>query len=331
MRASVIIPARNPGPELAECLQTLSAGDAGRPAEIIVVDDGSTRGISTLPACRHVRLIRLAGCGPAAARNAGARAAIGDVLVFLDADCVPEPGCLEALLTPFSDAGVVAARGAYTTRQRGLVARFVQLELEEKQARLAQSRQIAVVDTACAAYRRSVFWDYGGFDERFPAGSAEDVELSFRMAEQGERLVFVPDARVSHRHPDRLSRYMWRKARFGFYRARLYGRYPSRLVEDGYTPRLMPLQIGLTMLAVSSLGPGLRLGAARQLSLLAALGFLGTTVPLARRARATDPRLSPLVPAFLFARSLAQGLGLSAGIAALAVEHVSAAVANRQG
>src|SRR5262249_10417205 len=152
------------------------------------------------------RVLRVPHAGPAAARNAGARAAAGDLLVFLDADCIPEPGCLEGLLAAFQNPQVVGVRGSYTTTQRALVARFTQLELEEKQERLAASREIAVVDTGCAAYRRSIFLDHGGFDESFRSASAEDVEFSFRVAASGNRLAFAPGVRVRHRHPEALGR-----------------------------------------------------------------------------------------------------------------------------
>jgi GT2 family glycosyltransferase len=318
LRPTVIIPARDAERALGECLTAVIADANGAaPHEVIVVDDGSKDATATVAQTLGARVIRLPGLGPAAARNAGARAATGDVLVFFDADCVPQRGCVEALVAPLRDTGIVGVRGGYTSDQRALIARFVQLELEEKQARLAASPQIAVVDTACAAYRRSVFAECGGFDERFPATSAEDVELSFRLAASGRRLVYAPGAMVRHHHAEDLARYLQRKLRFGYFRARLYGRFPDRMREDGYTPRLMPVQIALAGLVAGAalVSPWLPVGA--PLAGAAALAFLGTSVPLARRAYATDPSLAPFVPPLLFARSFAQGLGLAHGFAAL--------------
>ncbi len=321
LRPSVVVPARDAERVLSECLTALTASANGAtPHEVIVVDDGSTDDTAAVAAACGARVIRIPGLGPAAARNTGARAATGDVLVFFDADCVPQPGCLEALVAPLDDPSIAGVRGGYTSDQRALVARFVQLELEEKQARLAASSQIAVVDTACAAYRRSVFADCGGFDERFPATSAEDVELSFRLAASGKRLVFAPGAVVRHRHTEALTRYLWRKLRFGYFRARLYGRFPDRVREDGYTPRLMPVQIALAGLVAGAalVGPWLRIGV--PLAAGAGLAFLGTSVPLARRAWATDRSLALFVPPLLFVRSFAQGLGLAHGLATLGAQ-----------
>jgi GT2 family glycosyltransferase len=325
LRPSIIIPARNAAHDLDLCLAALgsSAGGVG-PHDTIVVDDGSTDATAVVARARGAHVVQLPGRGPAAARNAGARVASGDVLVFFDADCVPEPTCLRALLAPLQDPRVAGVRGSYTTSQRAIVARFVQLEMEEKQAQLAASPQIAVVDTSCAAYRRGVFWAYGGFDERFPATSVEDVELSFRLVAGGERLIFAPGARVRHRHPEQLAHYLWRKLRFGYYRARLYRRFPARLRKDGYTPPLMPLQIGLAgLLAVATLlSPWLTIGA--PLAVAAGIVFVSASLPLARRAWSTDRSLTPLVPALLLARSLAQGLGLALGLSSLGLGALTA-------
>jgi GT2 family glycosyltransferase len=318
-RPSVVIPARDAAADLAVCLSALGAGSL-RPFEVIVVDDASADDTPGVAAAHGARVVRGAGSGPAAARNLGARAASGDLIVFFDADCAPEPSCLAALVAPFADPGVAGVRGGYTTDQRALVARFVQLELEEKQERLAASREVAVVDTACAAYRRDVFLAAGGFDDRFPATSAEDVELSFRLVEEGHRLVFAPSARVRHRHPDQLGRYLWRKARFGYYRALVYRRYPSRMREDGYTPRLMPVQIGLAGVLSLSLLAGPWLAGARVAAGAASLAFLATSLPLARRAARHDAALATWVPALLLARSVAQGLGLALGLGSLVLQ-----------
>jgi GT2 family glycosyltransferase len=310
----VIVPARNAAHTLGACLAALAPQLAAlAPAELIVVDDGSTDPTAELAEQHGALVERLAGLGPAAARNAGARRARGWLLVFVDADCLPAPGCLAALLRAFDDPTVAGARGAYRGPQRSLVARFNQLELEEKQERMAASRQVTVIDTACAAYRRAVFCRHGGFDERFPSTSAEDVELSFRLTAAGARLLFVPEAQVRHQHADSLRRYAWRKLRFGYFRARLYRRYPDRLREDGYTPRLMPVQIGLALAGLALGTFSLWLPALRRLTLGAWLGFGLSTLPLGWRAWRTDRTLLPLVPPLLLVRALALGGGLLLG------------------
>jgi GT2 family glycosyltransferase/uncharacterized membrane protein YbhN (UPF0104 family) len=315
---TVIIPARNAAPVLGKCLSSMVSKGADRsPLEVIVVDDGSTDDTAAVAASHGARVLHLTGLGPAAARNAGARAASGDLLVFVDADCSAEQGCFEALLAPFADPAVAGSRGGYTSAQEALLARFVQLEMDEKQARLEESGLVTLLDTACAAYRRTLFMEQGGFDEGLPATSVEDAELSFRLTAQGYHLVYAPSARVRHRHPEQLGNYLWRKLRFGYYRALLYRRYPARVRNDGYTPRLMPLQILLAGIVMATGILGFWSAAARTLAAAAALLSLLVSLPLARRAWSSDRRLAMATPILLLLRSCAQGLGLLAGLAQL--------------
>ena len=320
-RTSVIIPARNAASTLPACLDALAKqGVPGPWAELLVVDDGSTDETARLARRPGIHVLAGDGRGPAAARNAGARLAGGDVLVFLDADTAPQPGWLHELLQPLDDPGVAAVKGAYCTTQCGLLPRFVQLEFEHKYARLAVARQVDFVDTGTAAFRRDAFAMAGGFDEAFPADSAEDVELAFRLAGQGARFVFNSRARVLHQHPKRLDAYLLKKARYGVFRTRIYRRYPQKALGDSYTPPVMAAQIALAggswLLGMLVLAGVRRVRPALLGSLLA---FAGTTLGLVGRAAASDPPLAPLVPPLVFARSTAQGLGIAAGLLRLLV------------
>ena len=312
-RVSVVVPARNAALVLGACLRALEPARQGMAAELIVVDDGSTDATAATAASAGARVITQEARGPAAARNAGAQAARGEILVFLDADASAEPGCLQALCAPFADPAVVGVRGSYTSTQGALIARFVQLELDEKQERLATSARITLLDTVCAAYRRAIFLGVGGFDERFPATSAEDAELSFRLVANGARLAYAPAARVAHRHAERLSVYLYRKLRFGYFRACLYRRHPRRVSDDGYTPRLMPVQIALSGASVLALAASVPWPPARPVAGAALVAFAAVSIPLTRRASRHDRTLALAVPSLLFLRSLAQGCGLVAG------------------
>ncbi|MHB0870754.1 MAG: glycosyltransferase family 2 protein [Chloroflexota bacterium] len=319
LSCSVIIPARNAEREIGTCLAALAAETQIPAIEIIVVDDGSDDSTAETALKAGARVIRVDRRGPAAARNAGAREARGELLLVFDSDCVPQPGCVAALIAPFEDPCVAATRGVYDSAQRQVVARMVQLEMEEKQARLAASRRTALVDTVCAAYRRELFLRYGGFDESFRLPSAEDAELSFRLASRGEKLVYAPGARVLHRHAETWLGYCLRKFRFGFYRARVYRRYPSALLGDGYTPRAMPLQIGLAgiMAMAAAAAPWSRFARRAAAGSGSLLGL--SALPLALRAWRSDRWITPLVLPAVFCRALSQGLGLTAGLGALAI------------
>jgi glycosyltransferase involved in cell wall biosynthesis len=315
MRVAVVIPARDAARSLPFCLTALAAeGIPGQRAELIVVDDASTDDTAKAAAAAGARVLTAHGRGPAAARNLGAEASNADVLIFLDADTAPEPGWLDALLEPFSDPGIVAVKGRYVTRQRGVVPRFSQLEFEEKYARLERAERIDFIDTGTAAFRRDVFMTAAGFDESFPAQSAEDVELAFRLAEQGARFAFAPRARVRHVHADSLPAYLYKKARYGYFRVAVYQRHPTKLKGDSYTPPWMGMQIVLAgVLPLVALGAAL--GLPKNLVAVVALAFGGTSAPLLRRAALTDPALLPWVTPLSFLRAFAQGLGLACGLA----------------
>jgi cellulose synthase/poly-beta-1,6-N-acetylglucosamine synthase-like glycosyltransferase len=320
---SVIVPARNAAATLGRCLDGLAAeGVPGPRAELLVVDDGSTdatRGVATRPG---VRVMAGPGRGPGAARNLGARAARGDVLVFLDADTVPLPGWLDQLLAPLADRDVAAVKGRYRTRQRTLLARFTQLEFEWKYARLARRAHVDYLDTGTAAVRRAAFEAAGGFDEGFT--TSEDVDLAFRLATAGARFAFNPRAAVLHEHTDRLLPYLLKKGRGAYTRILVYRRYPQKALGDSYTPPSMGLQIGLAglsgVLGTLAAVPGLPAGRPWARAGLGAvlLAFATTSLPLVRRAARESPALAAAAPGLVYLRAWAQGVGVLAAFLQLA-------------
>src|SRR5512134_3029901 len=162
---SIIVPVRNGAQSLPACLEALLAQSLPRDRyEVVVVDDGSTDPSAAIARASGVTCLSIPPAGPSAARNHGARHARGDLLLFTDADCAPAPDWAATLLAAFADREVAGAKGAYRTRERGLVPRFVQIEYLSKYARTARLSKIDAIDTNSAAYRREVFVANGGFD-----------------------------------------------------------------------------------------------------------------------------------------------------------------------
>jgi len=311
---SVIVPAYNAETTLGDCLAALQEQSLSRDRyEIIVVDDGSTDRTAQVARRYDARLIRQPNAGPAAARNQGAQAARGEILLFTDADCEPAPGWIERMLAPFHDPEVAGAKGAYRTRQRELAARFVQLEYEDKYARMSHQDCIDFVDTYSAAYRRDVFLANGGFDALFPTASVEDQEFSFRLARKGYRLVFVPQAIVYHRHDTTPGEYWQRKFGIGYWKALLLRWHPERAMRDSHTPQVLKVQIGL----VGLLGLSLLLAPfwepARWAALSAGALFALTAVPFVVWVARRNPVVAAAAPFLLVWRALALGAGLVAG------------------
>lgn len=314
---SVIVPAYQAVGVVGDCVAALNRQTLSRDAyEILIVDDGSTD--ATAAAAERAgadRVVRLAqNSGPAAARNAGIAEARGEIVLFTDADCAPSPEWLALMTAPFADPQVMGTKGTYRTGQRALSARLVQLEFEIRYERMRPLPSIDFVDTYAAAYRRALLLEYGSFDTAFPIPSAEDVDLSFRLAKAGHRLLFVPDAWVAHRHPTSLWAYLMRKARFGYWRALLYVRYPEKIAGDTHTDPALKSQFALAAL-IGLLGLGAAfwppLGFA---ALVLLLGFALTTLPFVRWAWRRDRAVALVWPAVTFLRVLLQGGGLALGL-----------------
>ncbi len=315
-RYSVVIPAYQAEETIGPCVQALSQQTVPRDRyEIIVVDDGSTD--RTAEVARQAgadRVLTIPHGGPSAARNAGVEAAQGEIVLFTDADCEPWPDWLERMTAPFADPEVMGAKGVYRTRQRSLIARLVQLEYEFRYERMARLPSIDFIDTYAAAYRRDLFLRYGGFATDIPIPSVEDIDLSFRLAQAGYRLVFVPDARVWHTHPATLRAYLARKIRYGFWRGLLYLRHPEKRKGDAHTDPALKKQFALLALTLLFLVAGLfwaplLLGAVGSLMV-----FLWTTLPFVRWAWARDRAVALAWPWVTLLRGFCQGAGLAVGL-----------------
>ena len=323
LRASVIIAAYNAAHDLPRCLAALEQQTLPRDEyEVIVVDDGSSDDTAGIASAAGARVVHLAHSGPAAARNAGVEKARSPIVIFTDADCEPVIDFVERMLEPFSAPVVSGVRGVYRSQQRALVARFVQLEYEERYQRIIQVEQsvgtVNALDTSYAAYRRQVFLDAGGFDTRFRGAAGEDHELSYRLAAAGHVLRFSPDAAVYHRHVDSLNHYARRKYRIGYWKAFLTRQHPSYMLDDAHTTQSLKIQIALFGLICLSLPLALFWTPAAWFALLAFLLFLGSAIPFVALAARRDPPVLLVSIPLLFVRAGRGRTGFRGGAAASA-------------
>jgi glycosyltransferase involved in cell wall biosynthesis len=313
---SVIIPTYNRARRIGCCLTALREQDFERRFEILVVNDGSTDNtLEVLSSYPEARVITQNNAGPAAARNHGVREATGEIVLFTDDDCEPYPNWLTEMLKPFDDPEVVGAKGVYRTRQREIVARFVQLEYEDRYRLMARQQTIDFIDTYSAAFRRDRFLETGGYDTSFPVACCEDSELSYRMSARGWKMLFVQTAIVWHQHPATLSSYLRRKVKFAFWRVPAVKKTPGKMVKDSHHPQLMKLQLLFAPALLAGLANDLvGLGAIHQMTLIVLMLFVLSTLPFARRAFRKDPLVGGLSPLILAGRSCAQLIGLIGGV-----------------
>jgi glycosyltransferase involved in cell wall biosynthesis len=195
---SVVVATRDRAERLAQLLASLRAQTLD-PAgfEVIVVDDGST---DTTPAVLRaaaaenglrLRSIRRPDSrGPAAARNAGWRAARAPLVAFTDDDCVATPAWLEEGLAAARAAAVVQGRVDPNPAQLHLLGPFSRtLEVHSAGPEF---------HTCNIFYRRELLEGLGGFDESFPLPGGEDTDLGWRARASGATIAYAPAAHVLH-------------------------------------------------------------------------------------------------------------------------------------
>ena len=307
MKVSVIIPTYNSESTIKGCLDSLFNQTFEDKYEVIVVDDASADNTVSAVVSYPVELLKQEHKGPAAARNLGAENAEGEILLFTDADCIPENGWIEKMCAPFEDGQIVGVQGRYKTRQEGTVARFVQYEIEERYEIMSEKRYIDFIGSYSAAYRKDVFLEGGGFDESFTIASGEDPDLSYRLASKGHKMVFAPGAVVYHEHPASIEQYLKMKFYRAYWRVALYRKNPEKTIKDTYTPQMLKLQIALFYLLVITLF----------LNVVVLLLFVLTTLPLSWQIFKKNREVGVLTPIFVFLRSAAFGTGLIYGLSGL--------------
>jgi hypothetical protein len=202
---SVVIPVHNGGRDFERCLRRLR-DSRGTDYELIVVDDGSTDGSGTLAFAFGARVLSHSiAIGPAGARNIGARAALTDLVFFLDADVAIHADALALAVARFdADPGLTALFGSYDDEPEapGLVSRFRNLLhhfIHQQGQFVANVRPARTFWTGCGAIRRQAFLGAGGFDPRLYARPAiEDIELGYRLTRAGHRIVLARDVLGTH-------------------------------------------------------------------------------------------------------------------------------------
>ncbi len=207
---SVVIPTWKGTSRLQRCLKALSQ-QTFRDFEVIVVwnEGGDGEGIH-VPAGMALRVkTSEINIGFAAAVNLGARVAQGTYLAVLNDDAFPEPGWLEALVEGMEageEVGACASLMVFdqhpdVVQSAGIAMDRAAIAWDRWRGRPVVEAQVGGevfgASAGAALYRRRMWEQLGGFDERFFA-YLEDVELAWRAQVAGWRCVYVPGAVVRH-------------------------------------------------------------------------------------------------------------------------------------
>lgn len=195
MTISVVIPTYRRAESLRRCLRAL-ARQSFIPDEVIVVSDASpdhTRDVVE-EADVPVKFVELTeNRGPAAARNAGIRAARGNWIAFTDDDCEPDEEWLSRLSWIVHTPRAAGFGGRVVAAEDHLIARY-----SVRHRVLEPPPHVTYLVTCNCIYRKDLLVKVGGFDERIRRPGGEDPDLSGRIRELGYTLGYEPLAVVRH-------------------------------------------------------------------------------------------------------------------------------------
>lgn len=296
---SVVIPTFGRAALACAAARSALEQDLTEGLEVLVVDDGGEDGTGAALAALgdpRLRCLRIEHAGPAAARNAGARAAGAPVLAFLDSDTLARPGWLAAGLARLrAEPGLFGVEGRVEPAAAGELTPF-----SEQVSNLQGGRWLS-----CNLFvRRQAFLELGGFDERFTEPCREDSEFAFRAQGAGLRIAFEPSAVVVH-PVRRVGAGRWlHHAREGRFEALIERRHPQAYrrhfkLLDG---RQLPLYQLPQLLAPLALPLGLAPAAACLL-----LGLAASLYAACRGRRLAGGDLLRLLPPLLLVPYLRLG------------------------
>lgn len=167
---------------------------------LIVVDDGSADGDEILESADDVRITVIRhdiNRGLAAARNTGAKQGQGEIILFLDADCVLESdSALLSHLSVLERSDVSVGRvSAYAT---GFWGRYQNELASRRLARLEENMDIEACTAANCAIKRNAFRIVGGFDERYVKYGFEDRDFFVRARAEGLKIGLAKSSVARH-------------------------------------------------------------------------------------------------------------------------------------
>jgi GT2 family glycosyltransferase/glycosyltransferase involved in cell wall biosynthesis len=211
-RISIVIPVYGKLEYTLACLRSIAACPPTDAFEVIVVDDASPDdSADTLARVSGIHLLRNASnLGFVGSCNAGAAAANGEFLIFLNNDTQVMTGWSEELLRCFelrADCGIAGSQLVYPDGRLQEAGAWVFADASawnigrfdsRSDPAVRYARKVDYVSGASLAIRRAVFTELGGFDLRFAPGYYEDTDLAFAARAAGYSVWYVPTSVVVH-------------------------------------------------------------------------------------------------------------------------------------
>jgi glycosyltransferase involved in cell wall biosynthesis len=245
---SVIVPAYNAEKTIKECVESLLNQSYGT-YEVIVVDNNSTDDTRRILESfgEKIKTLKEVKKGSFAARNTGVKNSKGEVLAFIDADCIAENDWLEKLTEPLLSKREVAAYGSSVDIQETRWSKIEHLFEESVIRNFSREGYIQMGDTKNLAILKNVFDKLGGFDDSFEWSG--DTDFGLRLIEREYRIKLAGGCKVKHRFKASFWRIVVGKFRHGFWGVPAYVKHKKYL--RSYSTFLGEIKYGFFLLIAS--------------------------------------------------------------------------------
>ena len=247
MKISIIIPVHNASLTLKECLDAIFDSHF-KNFEVIVVSDNSPDNSVKLAKQYQCKVIELSeNNGPAFARNKGAQAAEGDILLFLDSDVVIKNDALNCLSNEFFNNKIDAIQGIYSHKPtyKSLATQY-QMSYNCYYIWPKNKKYASTLSTCCFAIRKKIFADLKGFNTNYKRASCEDEEFGYLLIDKGYKIIILRELNVEHRVNYSINHFIKKKFRTYIEVMKEYLRnktYGKKIKKTNYAKVLMGIVI----------------------------------------------------------------------------------------
>lgn len=253
-RISVVVCSYNGEKTIRDCMRAVTVLDYPN-YEVLVINDGSTDRTAEIVSEYPVRRIDTEQGGLSRARNIGMRSATGEIVAYIDDDAFPASDWLTHLALMFVATDHVGVGGPNLPPADDPATADCVANSPGGPSHVLFTDSVAEHLPGCnMAFRRDAIMEIEGFDEQFRI-AGDDVDLCWRLQDQGGTLGFSPCAIVWHRRRSRVRQYLRQQFNYGRAEGILYQKWPARynrlghmrwagqLYGRGHSPMLPGLQV----------------------------------------------------------------------------------------
>ena len=315
---SVVIPVRNEGRAIAGCLDAVLGQDyPAQQLEVLVVDGGSHDDTVAvveryIARDRRVRLLENPAGTIPAGLNVGIRAAQGDIVARVDARTRLATDYIGTAVGLLEEKNATTVGGPVQYAPGSFMAQALALVMQSKfgvggaAARYGEAVEQWTDTVYLAVTRRTTFAQAGLYDEEILQD--EDSDLSYRIRALGGRILVSPRLRTSYANSGSFRRFVGKNVRFGYWKARVWQKYPAMAGWRHFVPPVFVLTVSTTAALSTVSAP-----AGALLTAIAAVYGTAATASAVALARRAGWRYLPVLPGVFTAMHLAWGAGFIAG------------------